>query len=312
MVPKATSQMRYIEGEPSAAYRRGALWIRALLFVFALCAVPSSVHGQTVPASESVAPQGVTGLATDSWNGYTRVTFQFEGRTCYVVMPKWNAAGKPWLWRARFWGHRPEVDLALLAQGYHLAYMDVAEMLGNEEAVNHWNDFYNLLTSTYGLNPMVELEAMSRGGLYAYAWAARNPEKIAAIYADAPVCDIKSWPLALRKGQPDPQGWKMVVKAFGFHDIRDAIAYDGNPIDVLEPLARHNVPLLHVIGDADTTVPPSENTRVLEERYQALGGPIQIIVKHGVGHVHGMDDPTPIIQFLTRHRPVPKSNGLMQ
>jgi hypothetical protein len=47
-----------------------------------------------------------------------------RGRICYIVDPKWNATGKPWLWRARFWGHRPEVDLALLAQGYHLVYME--------------------------------------------------------------------------------------------------------------------------------------------------------------------------------------------
>ena len=92
----------------------------------------------------------------------------------------------------------------------------------------------------------------------------------------------------------------MVVSAFGFHDLKDALAYKGNPIDDLAPLAHAHVPLLHVVGDADQVVPLAENTNVLAQRYRALGGNIQIIVKHGVGHVHGLDDPTPIIQFLWR------------
>ncbi len=239
----------------------------------------------------------------DDWNGYKRHTFQFEGRTCYIVEPKISTLGRPWLWRARFWGHRPEVDLALLEQGYHVVYMDVAELLGNKEAVEHWNHFYELLTFTYKLNRKAEMEGMSRGGLYVYAWAEANPDKVAAIYADAPVCDITSWPLALRTGEPDPDGWKMVVAAFGFHDVSGAKAYRGNPIDNLEPLAHAHVPLLHVVGDADAIVPVAENTAVLAQRYKTLGGEIQIITKSGVGHVHGLDDPRPIIEFLLAHRP---------
>ena len=260
---------------------------------------------QVAPVVRGTVPEvSVAGPSVaDDWNGYKRSTFQLEGRTCYIVEPKTPSPGKPWLWRARFWGHRPEVDLALLAQGYHLVYMDVAEMLGNKEAVEHWNHFYTLLTTTYELNRKAEMEGMSRGGLYVYAWAEANPDEVAAIYADAPVCDITSWPLALRNGEPSPDGWKMAVAAFGFHDVSEAKAYRGNPIDNLEPLARAHVPLLHVVGDADTVVPVAENTAVLAQRYKALGGEIQIITKPGVGHVHGLDDPTPIINFLLAHRP---------
>ena len=274
--------------------RNANVFIRAIMGLCLLGCVTIPLYAQ---GAADDAP------STDEWNGYVRHIFRLDGRTCYIVDPKKDAPGKPWLWRARFWGHRPEVDIALLAQGYHLVYMDAAEMLGNDKAVTDWNDFYKLLTTVHGLNKKTELEGMSRGGLYVYAWAEQNPEKVAAIYADAPVCDIKSWPLALRKGPPDTESWNMVVKAFDFHDVSDAIAYRGNPIDDLEPLAKAHVPLLHVVGDADQIVPLAENTRVLEERYKALGGSIKIIVKHGVGHVHGLDDPTPIIDFLLENRP---------
>lgn len=43
-----------------------------------------------------------------------------------------------------------------------------------------------------GFNKKVALEGMSRGGLIVYNWAAQNPEKVACIYADAPVMDFKS------------------------------------------------------------------------------------------------------------------------
>ncbi len=267
-------------------------------------ATSPSASAPAAPAQTTVdsGPISASTPVTDDWNGYTRHTFQFEGRTCYIVDPKWDATGKPWLWRARFWGHRPEVDLALLAQGYHLVYMDVAEMLGNQEAVGHWNDFYKLLTTTYHLNRKAEMEGMSRGGMYVYAWAEQNPDKVAAIYADAPLCDVKSL-LALHNGQPESARWKMAVDAFGFHDVKEALAYRGSPIDNLAPLAKAGVPLLHVVGGADTVVPVEENTRIMEQRYKALGGSIQVIVKPGVGHVHGLDDPMPIIEFLVAHRP---------
>jgi len=249
-----------------------------------------------------LAPLFVAGqVRTDEWNGYVRDNFTFDGRPCSVVQPKKPAPGKPWLWRARFFGHRPEVDLALLDKGFHLVYMDVVEMLGNQEAVEHWNHFYDLVTTKYGLAPKAALEGMSRGGLYVYSWASANPGKVAAIYADAPVCDITTWPMTGPDGAFSPQGWKLLSTAFGFKTPDDARAYRGNPIDILEPLARAKVPLLHVVGDADDVVPVARNTAVLAQRYQALGGEIAVIHKPGIGHKHGLDDPTPIIQFLLRH-----------
>ena len=48
-------------------------------------------------------------------------------------------------------------------------------------------------------------------------------------------------------------------------------------------------------------VPVDENTKVLQERYEKLGGKITVIIKKGIGHVHGLDDPTPIVDFVLKH-----------
>ena len=45
-----------------------------------------------------------------------------------------------------------------------------------------------------GLGKKAVLIDISRGGLYAYRWAAEYPEKVAVIYGDAAVCDFKSCP----------------------------------------------------------------------------------------------------------------------
>ncbi|MEZ5434198.1 MAG: hypothetical protein R3F31_24145 [Verrucomicrobiales bacterium] len=45
------------------------------------------------------------------------------------------------------------------------------------------------------------------------------------------------------------------MKLWHFKDDAEAMAYGGNPVDNLAPLAKAGVPLLHVYGDADTVVP---------------------------------------------------------
>jgi hypothetical protein len=40
----------------------------------------------------------------------------------------------------------------------------------------------------------------------------------------------------------------------------------------------------------------------MADRYRQLGGDITLIAKPGVGHhPHGLDDPTPIVEFIARH-----------
>lgn len=248
------------------------------------------------PASEAPTFSG----AKTTWNGYDRYDFVVDGRRCCVVVPETAAEGKPWIWRARFFGHQPQADLALLAKGFHLVYIDVAGLFGGPKAVAHWNAFYRYLTEQHGFSKKAALEGMSRGGLIVFNWAAANPDRVACIYADAPVCDFKSWPGGQGKGRGSPGDWLACLKVYGLTE-EEALAYRHNPIDNLQPLATAGVPLLHVCGDADTVVPIEENTRIVEQRYRQLGGRITVIAKKGVGHhPHSLEDPTPIVQFVLR------------
>jgi pimeloyl-ACP methyl ester carboxylesterase len=143
---------------------------------------------------------------------------------------------------------------------------------------------------------------MSRGCLYCYQWAAANTDKVACLFGDAPVCDMRSWPGGKGKGPGSPPEWQKVMKVFGFSSEADAMAYDKNPVDNLAPLAAAHIPILHVYGDADEVVPWEENTGVVAQRYRRLGGEITLIGKPGcMHHPHGLEDPTPVVDFILKH-----------
>lgn len=236
------------------------------------------------------------------WHGFTRYDFEVAGKPVLVVAPPKPAAGHPWVWHGEFFGHKPEPDIALLKRGFHIVYMQVPNLLGCPEAVKYWDAFYQELTSKYGFSKRAALVGLSRGGLYCYNWAAANPDKVACLYGDAPICDFKSWPGGKGKGEGSPENWNLVLKVYDFKDETEALAYDKNPVDNLVPLAKHKIPLLHVYGDADDVVPWDENTGIIAERYRKMGGDIKLIAKKGVGHhPHGLEDSTPIIEFLAKH-----------
>lgn len=268
---------------------------------FAIARAKAGAEAKPSEKDSSAAPPVFPGKPT-KWHNYDRYDFTVGDHPVLVVVPPRAAPGRPWLWHGEFFGHRPQPDFALLEAGFHIAYMSVPNQLGSPTAVKHWNRFYEILTQQYKLSAKPALIGLSRGGLYCYNWAAANPTKVSCIYGDAPVCDFKSWPGGRGIGKGSANDWQLVLDRYGFASEAEAIAYDKNPVDNLQPLAKAGVPLLHVYGDADEVVPWEENTGLVAERYKQLGGSITLINKPGVGHhPHGLDDPRPIVDFIIQH-----------
>ena len=64
-------------------------------------------------------------------------------------------------------------------------------------------------------------------------------------------------------------------------------------------LLKNNIPIILVYGDSDVIVPYNENGAILEKYYRENGGKIVAIGKPGCGHhPHGLEDNTPIIEFV--------------
>lgn len=241
-------------------------------------------------------------LAQDTtFSGWEEKEFSFHGHEAKIVFPEKSNQERSWIWRARFWGHEPQTDKALLAAGFHVVYVDVAGLYGNDEAVHLWNQFYKYLRRKYKLNRKAVLEGMSRGGLIIYNWASKNTRKVACIYADAPVCDIKSWPGGLYKGQGSPTDWQACLKAYHLNS-NSVLNFTDIPLNNAIKVAKAKIPVLHVCGLADEVVPYDENTEILAKNFRKAGGEIQLILKEGVGHhPHSLKDPEPIVDFILQN-----------
>lgn len=228
------------------------------------------------------------------WNGFERFDFELEGIPCIVVKPEKINSGNPWLWRARFFGAFPNLDIAMLKEGWLLAYIDVVNLYGSEEAMRRFDLFYDFLTGECGFGVKPALEGFSRGGLPVFNWACKNPGKVCCVYADNPVCDFKSWPGGLGTGPGSAPDWERCLKVYNLTE-EEAKLYAKNPVDTIHIIKENGTPVIIVYGDADEVVPVAENTLLMLKAYPE----IKSICKNGcLHHPHCLEEPGPIVEFI--------------
>jgi pimeloyl-ACP methyl ester carboxylesterase len=158
------------------------------------------------------------------------------------------------------------VDLALLAKGFHIVTGPVPYN-ADGPSLQHWNTTYkHLVDNGFAKKPALAGTGGAAGD--AYAWAIENPDKVACIYAENPV--MRS---------------QMSKKPL---------------VDNLAPLAKAQVPLLHLCGSLDPWL--KDNTRAVEQRYKGLGGQITVIVREGEGHfLQAAQDRRNVVDFITKN-----------
>ena len=76
-----------------------------------------------------------------------------------------------------------------------------------------------------------------------------------------------------------------------------------NPIHRLAPLARAGVPIFHIHGDRDTSVPLEANSGELAKRYRGAGGQMTLIVGRDQGHTRweGYFHCCELVDFVLAH-----------
>jgi len=236
-------------------------------------------------------------FAKANFHGHQQFDFRIDEVACKIVVPKNFANGRPWIWRARFWGHQPQLDVALLEAGWCVCYCDVGNLFGNDTAIERWDNFYQF-AQEISLGPKPFLEGMSRGGLIITRWAAANTEKVTGIYADNAVMDIRSWPGGKGTGMGAPKVWQTCLKAYEMTEA-DSVDYNGGPLQNLEPLANAKIPIIVLINEADKVVPPAENGDLLVAKYKQLNGPVKEVRRPGLGHhPHSLKDPAVLVDFV--------------
>lgn len=234
------------------------------------------------------------------WNGFEKHDLRLPktDANAMLVIPHTAAKGQPWIWRARFWGHQPALDLALLDRGYHLAYVNVGNLFGNKTAIDRGLELHEFLTKNFNLSQKPILEGMSRGGLFIFNFAAQHPEKVSAIYGDNPVCNFQSWPGGMN-GKLSKGDYERCLKAYGL-TAEEAKTHP----QITNPEFAHKlkgIPVALVIGTADRVVPPSENAEPLAANLTKLNSPLKVWRKPGLDHhPHGLSPVEPLLRFLLK------------
>lgn len=278
--------------------KKKTVYLHALL-VGAL-GLMSLTSGTSVNAE---APPPAVSVQASDWNGFQKQSFAINGHAAYVVVPAIAAPGKPWVWRTSFPDYMPLVDLELVRNGFHIGYIEVLDLLGADGALDLMDQFYVQVRTQWGLAEKMTLEPCSRGGLPAYRYAARHPERVACIYGDVPVMDFKSWPL--KWPQDKAAQWANVLRSYGFKNDAEAMAYTNNPIDQLAPIAKAKIPIRHVICLNDQVVPPEQNTLEAKRRLQQLGSDLEVVSVKESGDFWGHHFPYPdvfgSVRFIMDH-----------
>lgn len=264
--------------------------VKALRFLVLILVVASAAWVPAVRAADDSVTRTV-------WHGFDRLDFKVDGREGILVMPKTAAPGRPWIWRMDDFVD-PEVDLvlALLARGWHVAYMDVKGLYGAPRAMALLGSYYAHAVAFFDLSNRVVLAGFGVGGLTAFNFAVAHPKHVAALYLDAPVLDFRSWP----GRDHGSKQWAECLAAYNFTEVT-AAAYRAGPLDRIDGVAAAKIPIVVVADDADTVVPFAENTAILAKRYRELNADIQVILQPGVGHFpHSLKDPMPVVEFLLK------------
>jgi hypothetical protein len=181
-----------------------------------------------------------------------------------IYTPKSPAVGVPWVWRANFPKRISSVDLALLADGFHIV---VGPVPTNQDgpSMEQWDKCYEWFTERgFSEKPVMSGDGAATGEVY--VWAERNPDCISGIYGENPIMRASIAPV--------------------------------QPMDNLAPLAKSSVPILHVCGGLDPNL--ESQTRETERRYRALGGELTVIVDEGKGHYPlSPMAPAPVVDMIS-------------
>ena len=235
------------------------------------------------------------------WNGFESREFTFCDRLATIVYPKGEPVGRMVL-KTEFLNAFPAFDIAMLERGYYLINMKHKNSWAPDPETHLMAEFVRHCAGELGAPERCVVEGMSCGGLQAARFAQLYPELTAVLYLDAPVLNILSMAgLGRCRGSFVAGHWQCIQEAYGV-DESTIVNFRHSPIDHMDILVENRIPMIMVYGDADHVVIYEENGKVLEQYCREKGGILETICKPGCDHhPHGLEDPSPVAEFVEQH-----------
>lgn len=235
----------------------------------------------------------------ENWHGFHAERFLFEERDAIIVFPDNPKESCPWLLKTEYWDAFPDVELRLLKQGFHVAYLQNRNRWATREECAAKARFVGYLSTAYGLNPKCVPIGMSCGGGYAVKFSGLYPELVKCMYIDAPVLNFCSIPGKYGNPLSDDLWKREFVTAYPGIRHYQLPGWNEHPICQADALRAHGIPVLLVYGKEDATVLYEENGKLLADALEGTGLVKEIAVPSRGHHPHGMiGDNQPIVDFI--------------
>lgn len=238
------------------------------------------------------------------WYGFEKKEFTFEGRRAVLVFPKQADAEKNWTLKTEYWDAFPEVETALLENGFHAAYLENTSRFATPADCDAKARFADFLQQEYGLNPKCVPVGMSCGGACAVNFAGRYPEKVRCMYLDAPVLNFCDYPGRLGNAECESVWEKEFVKAYPGITRARLLSFDNHPLHYVDVLKEHRIPILMLYGVEDQTVFYHANGALMEPEYEDCKELLTVLPRMAQGHhPHGgfAKDQQAVVDFILRH-----------
>ena len=238
----------------------------------------------------------------ETWHGYEMTRFTFEDRDAILVSPKETRPGAPWALKTEYWGAFPDVELQLLARGFHVAYVKNKNRWATREECAAKARFARFVSETYNLSSKCVPVGMSCGGAYAVKFAGLYPELVQCMFIDAPVLNFCSIPG--KTGNPVYESmWNNeFVKAYPGIQRWQLPGSNEHPICQTDSIIANKIPVILVYGTEDQTVLYPENGKLLEDAF--AGTDLLTVIPVGARghHPHGIiSDNHLIVDFILAH-----------
>lgn len=236
------------------------------------------------------------------YKGFECVEFEFEGKKATVVFPEKAGEKSAFILKTEYFQAFPETEIMLLERGHYLGFIENDNRWGTDADLERKADFIKFVSEKYNIGGGCVPVGMSCGGIFAVKLAARYPELIACVYADAPVVNYMSCPCGFGRSNAFNEDHSEIMNALSLTEIGDLLSYRDMPLDNIHKLIENRIPLLLVAGDSDEIVPYEENGIYIEKAYKKTDIPFEVYIKPGCNHhPHGLEDPTPAADFIERN-----------
>lgn len=241
-------------------------------------------------------------MNSEYWFGYQMSRFTFEDREAIIVFPREARPGSPWALKTEYWDAFPDIEVRLLEQGFHVAYVKNWNRWFTREECDAKARFVRFVSAQYNLNPKCVPIGMSCGGGYAVKFGGMYPELIQCMYIDAPALNFCSIPGKPGQAQYKSMWEEEVSPAYGGIKRHQLPGSQEHPICFAGSLVAHQIPVLLVYGKEDQTVIYEENGMLLEDAYEGTDLLTVIGVPARGHHPHGMiGDNGVIVDYIVRH-----------